>query len=241
MAESLKVDNALFVEVQNDLIDLQAAIFINESYGAVVEEDQYQAAVRAEKVEKSIKEKIEQNIKENSQYATEIQKQLKDYGITVDYFSQETRNVLEKNQGMVKEQSESSTTKSAERPAYTVEFKYDESAKQRRAQESTVVAGRFYSVKVNGMPVQEAMKNDPNVAKVLEYAAKNNPDLKVKNITAENLKSGHILGLQTNNVGSGKFDKPETLKLNDAGQQIASPKAQTEKSVGKEKSSDISL
>lgn len=241
VAESLKVDNALFVEVQNDLIDLQAAIFINESYGAVVEEDQYQAAVRAEKVEKSIKEKIEQNIKENSQYATEIQKQLKDYGITVDYFSQETRNVLEKNQGMVKEQSESSTTKSAERPAYTVEFKYDESAKQRRAQESTVVAGRFYSVKVNGMPVQEAMKNDPNVAKVLEYAAKNNPDLKVKNITAENLKSGHILGLQTNNVGSGKFDKPETLKLNDAGQQIASPKAQTEKSVGKEKSSDISL
>ena len=140
-------------------------------------------------------------------------------------------------------QTKAESSKTTERPAYTIEFKYDESAKQRTAQESAVVAGRFYSVKVNGVPVQEAMKNDPNVAKVLENAAKNIPDLKAKNITADNLKSGHILGLQTSNVGAGKFDKPETLKLNGSGQQISTPKAQAEKSVGvsKGKSSDISL
>lgn len=140
-------------------------------------------------------------------------------------------------------QTKAESSKTTERPAYTIEFKYDESAKQRTAQESAVVAGRFYSVKVNGVPVQEAMKNDPNVAKVLENAAKNIPDLKAKNITADNLKSGHILGLQTSNVGAGKFDKPETLKLNGSGQQISTPKAQSEKSVGvsKGKSSDISL
>ena len=140
-------------------------------------------------------------------------------------------------------QTKAESSKTTERPAYTIEFKYDESAKQRTAQESAVVAGRFYSVKVNGVPVQEAMKNDPNVAKVLENAAKNIPDLKAKNITADNLKSGHILGLQTSNVGAGKFDKPETLKLNGSGQQISTPKAQAEKSAGvsKGKSSDISL
>lgn len=140
-------------------------------------------------------------------------------------------------------QTKAESSKTTERPAYTIEFKYDESAKQRTAQESAVVAGRFYSVKVNGVPVQEAMKSDPNVAKVLENAAKNSPDLKVKNITADNLKSGYILGLQTSNVGAGKFDKPETLKLNGSGQQISTPKAQAEKSAGasKGKSSDISL
>ena len=140
-------------------------------------------------------------------------------------------------------QTKAESSKTTERPAYTIEFKYDESAKQRTAQESAVVSGRFYSVKVNGVPVQEAMKNDPNVAKVLENAAKNSPDLKAKNITADNLKSGHILGLQTSNVGAGKFDKPETLKLNGSGQQISTPKAQAEKSAGasKGKSSDISL
>lgn len=140
-------------------------------------------------------------------------------------------------------QTKAESSKTTERPAYTIEFKYDESAKQRTAQESAVVAGRFYSVKVNGVPVQEAMKNDPNVAKVLENAAKNIPDLKAKNITADNLKSGHILGLQTSNVGAGKFDKPETLKLNGSGQQISTLKAQAEKSAGvsKGKSSDISL
>ena len=140
-------------------------------------------------------------------------------------------------------QTKAESSKTTERPAYTIEFKYDESAKQRTAQESAVVAGRFYSVKVNGVPVQEAMKNDPNVAKVLENAAKNSPDLKAKNITADNLKSGYILGLQTSNVGAGKFDKPETLKLNGSGQQISTPKAQAEKSAGasKGKSSDISL
>lgn len=140
-------------------------------------------------------------------------------------------------------QTTAESSKTTERPAYTIEFKYDESAKQRTAQESAVVAGRFYSVKVNGVPVQKAMKNDPNVAKVLENAAKNIPDLKAKNITADNLKSGHILGLQTSNVGAGKFDKPETLKLNGSGQQISTPKAQAEKSAGanKGKSSDISL
>ena len=140
-------------------------------------------------------------------------------------------------------QTKAESSKTTERPAYTIEFKYDESAKQRTAQESAVVPGRFYSVKVNGVPVQEAMKNDPNVAKVLENAAKNIPALKAKNITADNLKSGHILGLQTSNVGAGKFDKPETLKLNGSGQQISTPKAQAEKSAGasKGKSSDISL
>lgn len=140
-------------------------------------------------------------------------------------------------------QTKAESSKTTERPAYTIEFKYDESAKQRTAQESAVVAGRFYSVKVNGVPVQEAMKSDPNVAKVLENAAKNSPDLKAKNITADNLKSGFILGLQTSNVGAGKFDKPETLKLNGSGQQISTPKAQAEKSAGanKGKSSDISL
>lgn len=140
-------------------------------------------------------------------------------------------------------QTKAESSKTTERPAYTIEFKYDESAKQRTAQESAVVAGRFYSVKVNGVPVQEAMKNDPNVAKVLENAAKNSPDLKAKNITADNLKSGYILGLQTSNVGAGKFDKPETLKLNGSGQQISTPKAQAEKSAeaSKGKSSDISL
>ena len=140
-------------------------------------------------------------------------------------------------------QTKAESSKTTERPAYTIEFKYDESAKQRTAQESAVVAGRFYSVKVNGVPVQEAMKNDPNVAKVLENAAKNSPDLKAKNITADNLKSGYILGLQTSNVGAGKFDKPETLKLNGSGQQISTPKAQAGKSAGasKGKSSDISL
>lgn len=140
-------------------------------------------------------------------------------------------------------QTKAESSKTTERPAYTIEFKYDESAKQRTAQESAVVAGRFYSVKVNGVPVQEAMKSDPNVAKVLENAAKNSPDLKAKNITADNLKSGYILGLQTSNVGAGKFDKPETLKLNGSGQQISTPKAQAEKSAGvsKRKSSDISL
>lgn len=140
-------------------------------------------------------------------------------------------------------QTKAESSKTTERPAYTIEFKYDESAKQRTAQESAVVAGRFYSVKVNGVPVQEAMKSDPNVAKVLENAAKNSPDLKAKNITADNLKSGYILGLQTSNVGAGKFDKPETLKLNGSGQQISTPKAQAEKSAGasKGKSSDISL
>ena len=140
-------------------------------------------------------------------------------------------------------QTKAESSKTTERPAYTIEFKYDESAKQRTAQESAVVPGRFYSVKVNGVPVQEAMKSDPNVAKVLENAAKNIPDLKAKNITADNLKSGHILGLQTSNVGAGKFDKPETLKLNGSGQQISTPKAQAEKSAGasKGKSSDISL
>lgn len=140
-------------------------------------------------------------------------------------------------------QTKAESSKTTERPAYTIEFKYDESAKQRTAQESAVVAGRFYSVKVNGVPVQEAMKSDPNVAKVLENAAKNSPDLKAKNITADNLKSGYILGLQTSNVGAGKFDKPETLKLNGLGQQISTPKAQAEKSAGanKGKSSDISL
>ena len=140
-------------------------------------------------------------------------------------------------------QTKAESSKTTERPAYTIEFKYDESAKQRTAQESAVVAGRFYSVKVNGVPVQEAMKNDPNVAKVLENAAKNIPDLKAKNITADNLKSGHILGLQTSNVGAGKFDKPATLKLNGSGQQISTPKAQAGKSAGasKGKSSDISL
>ncbi|MFU2080678.1 LPD7 domain-containing protein [Avibacterium endocarditidis] len=142
-----------------------------------------------------------------------------------------------------KAQTKAESSKTTERPAYTIEFKYDESAKKRTAQESAVIAGRFYSVKVNGVPVQEAMKNDPNIAKVLENAAKNSPDLKAKNITADNLKSGHILGLQTSNVGTGKFDKPETLKLNGAGQQISTPKAQAEKSAGvsKGKSSDISL
>ncbi|MFZ7203384.1 LPD7 domain-containing protein [Avibacterium avium] len=135
-----------------------------------------------------------------------------------------------------KAQTKAESSKTTERPAYTIEFKYDESAKKRTAQESAVIAGRFYSVKVNGVPVQEAMKNDPNVAKVLENAAKNSPDLKAKNITADNLKSGHILGLQTSNVGTGKFDKPETLKLNGAGQQI------TQKTVAsKGKSNDISL
>ncbi|HHF3400447.1 TPA: LPD7 domain-containing protein [Haemophilus influenzae] len=140
-------------------------------------------------------------------------------------------------------QTKAESSKTTERPAYTIEFKYDESAKQRMAQESAVVAGRFYSVKVNGVPVQEAMKSDPNVAKVLENAAKNSPDLKAKNITADNLKSGFILGLQTSNVGAGKFNKPETLKLNSSGQQISTPKAQAEKSAGanKGKSSDISL
>lgn len=140
-------------------------------------------------------------------------------------------------------QTKAESSKTTERPAYTIEFKYDESAKQRTAQESAVVAGRFYSVKVNGVPVQEAMKSDPNVAKVLENAAKNSPDLKAKNITADNLKSGYILGLQTSNVGAGKFDKPETLKLNGSGQQISTPKAQAEKSAGasKGKPSDISL
>ncbi|HHF6641893.1 TPA: LPD7 domain-containing protein [Haemophilus influenzae] len=140
-------------------------------------------------------------------------------------------------------QTKAESSKTTERPAYTIEFKYDESAKQRTAQESAVVAGRFYSVKVNGVPVQEVMKSDPNVAKVLENAAKNSPDLKAKNITADNLKSGYILGLQTSNVGAGKFDKPETLKLNGSGQQISTPKAQAEKSAGanKGKSSDISL
>lgn len=140
-------------------------------------------------------------------------------------------------------QTKAESSKTTERPAYTIEFKYDESAKQRMAQESAVVAGRFYSVKVNGVPVQEAMKSDPNVAKVLENAAKNSPDLKAKNITADNLKSGYILGLQTSNVGAGKFDKPATLKLNGSGQQISTPKAQAEKSAGasKGKSSDISL
>lgn len=140
-------------------------------------------------------------------------------------------------------QTKAESSKTTERPAYTIEFKYDESAKQRTVQESAVVAGRFYSVKVNGVPVQEAMKSDPNVAKVLENAAKNSPDLKAKNITADNLKSGYILGLQTSNVGAGKFDKPETLKLNGSGQQISTPKAQAEKSAGasKGKSSDISL
>lgn len=140
-------------------------------------------------------------------------------------------------------QTKAESSKTTERPAYTIEFKYDESAKQRTAQESAVVAGRFYSVKVNGVPVQEAMKSDPNVAKVLENAAKNSPDLKAKNITADNLKSGYILGLQTSNVGAGKFNKPETLKLNGSGQQISTPKAQAEKSAGanKGKSSDISL
>lgn len=140
-------------------------------------------------------------------------------------------------------QTKAESSKTTERPAYTIEFKYDESAKQRTAQESAVVAGRFYSVKVNGVPVQEAMKSDPNVAKVLENAAKNSPDLKAKNITADNLKSGYILGLQTSNVGAGKFDKPETLKLNGSGQQISTPKVQAEKSAGanKGKSSDISL
>ena len=140
-------------------------------------------------------------------------------------------------------QTKAESSKTTERPTYTIEFKYDESAKQRMAQERAVVAGRFYSVKVNGVPVQEAMKNDPNVAKVLENAAKNIPDLKAKNITADNLKSGHILGLQTSNVGAGKFDKPATLKLNGSGQQISTPKAQAEKSAGasKGKSSDISL
>lgn len=140
-------------------------------------------------------------------------------------------------------QTKAESSKTTERPAYTIEFKYDESAKQRKAQESAIVAGRFYSVKVNGVPVQEAMKSDPNVAKVLENAAKNSPDLKAKNITADNLKSGYILGLQTSNVGAGKFDKPETLKLNGSGQQISTPKAQAEKSAGasKGKSSDISL
>ena len=140
-------------------------------------------------------------------------------------------------------QTKAESSKTTERPAYTIEFKYDESAKQRTAQESAVVPGRFYSVKVNGVPVQEAMKSDPNVAKVLENAAKNSPALKAKNITADNLKSGHILGLQTSNVGAGKFDKPETLKLNGSGQQISTPKAQAEKSAGasKGKSSDISL
>lgn len=140
-------------------------------------------------------------------------------------------------------QTKAKSSKTTELPAYTIEFKYDESAKQRMAQESAVVAGRFYSVKVNGVPVQEAMKSDPNVAKVLENAAKNNPDLKAKNITADNLKSGYILGLQTSNVGAGKFDKPATLKLNGSGQQISTPKAQAEKSAGasKGKSSDISL
>lgn len=140
-------------------------------------------------------------------------------------------------------QTKAESSKTTERPAYTIEFKYDESAKQRTAQESAVVAGRFYSVKVNGVPVQEAMKSDPNVAKVLENAAKNSPDLKAKNITADNLKSGFILGLQTSNVGAGKFNKPETLKLNGSGQQISTPKAQAEKSAGanKGKSSDISL
>lgn len=140
-------------------------------------------------------------------------------------------------------QTKAESSKTTERPAYTIEFKYDESAKQRTAQESAVVAGRFYSVKVNGVPVQEAMKSDPNVANVLENAAKNSPDLKAKNITADNLKSGYILGLQTSNVGAGKFDKPETLKLNGSGQQISTPKAQAEKSAGasKGKSSDISL
>lgn len=140
-------------------------------------------------------------------------------------------------------QTKAESSKTTERPAYTIEFKYDESAKQRMAQESAVVAGRFYSVKVNGVPVQEAMKSDPNVAKVLENAAKNSPDLKAKKITADNLKSGYILGLQTSNVGAGKFDKPATLKLNGSGQQISTPKAQAEKSAGasKGKSSDISL
>jgi hypothetical protein len=140
-------------------------------------------------------------------------------------------------------QTKAESSKTTERPAYTIEFKYDESAKQRKTQESAVVPGRFYSVKVNGVPVQEAMKSDPNVAKVLENAAKNSPDLKAKNITADNLKSGFILGLQTSNVGAGKFDKPETLKLNSSGQQISTPKAQAEKSAGasKGKSSDISL
>ena len=140
-------------------------------------------------------------------------------------------------------QTKAESSKTTERPAYTIEFKYDESAKQRTAQESAVVAGRFYSVKVNGVPVREAMKSDPNVAKVLENAAKNSPDLKAKNITADNLKSGFILGLQTSNVGAGKFNKPETLKLNGSGQQISTPKAQAEKSAGanKGKSSDISL
>ena len=140
-------------------------------------------------------------------------------------------------------QTKAKSSKTTELPTYTIEFKYDESAKQRMAQESAVVAGRFYSVKVNGVPVQEAMKSDPNVAKVLENAAKNNPDLKAKNITADNLKSGYILGLQTSNVGAGKFDKPATLKLNGSGQQISTPKAQAEKSAGasKGKSSDISL
>nr|WP_011282369.1 LPD7 domain-containing protein [Haemophilus influenzae]AAV40897.1 relaxase NikB [Haemophilus influenzae biotype aegyptius] len=140
-------------------------------------------------------------------------------------------------------QTKAESSKTTERPAHTIEFKYDESAKQRTAQESAVVAGRFYSVKVNGVPVQEAMKSDPNVAKVLENAAKNSPDLKAKNITADNLKSGFILGLQTSNVGAGKFNKPETLKLNGSGQQISTPKAQAEKSAGanKGKSSDISL
>lgn len=132
-------------------------------------------------------------------------------------------------------QVKAESSKTTERPAYTIEFKYDESAKQRTAQESAVIAGRFYSVKVNGVPVQEAMKSDPNVAKVLENAAKNSPDLKAKNITADNLKSGYILGLQTSNVGAGKFDKPETLKLNGSGQQISTPKAQAENQQGQVK------
>lgn len=123
--------------------------------------------------------------------------------------------------------------KQTERAAYTIEFKYDEAAKQRTSKESELVAGRFYSVYVNKVPVTEAIKNDPNIAKVLENAVKNSTDLQEKGITADSLKSGQVFGLQDGT----RFAKPETLKLNGVGQQLQS---QSDKSITKGKS-DISL
>ncbi|MFU2124149.1 LPD7 domain-containing protein [Gallibacterium anatis] len=123
--------------------------------------------------------------------------------------------------------------KQTERAAYTIEFKYDEAAKQRTSKESELVAGRFYSVYVNKVPVTEAIKNDPNIAKVLENAVKNSTDLQAKGITADSLKSGQVFGLQEGT----RFAKPETLKLNGVGQQLQS---QADKSITKGKS-DISL
>ena len=101
------------------------------------------------------------------------------------------------------------------RRGVNIEFKFSKSA--------SVQAGRnVYTVKIDGVPAQEAIKQKPELSKMLDNVALHK-DMQAKGISAESLKSGVIQPKQLDN--ELKVTKPKNMTVDLSGKTVEKAKS----------------